>query len=414
MSLKGYTPKPASFDDVIFAFQNFLEFNDFDAIRVMLATIVANGMDTDPVWLFLVAPSSSAKSELVRSIELIEGTYMLSSLTPNTLISGALPKKDKETGKEYPDPSLLLRVPDGTIFLMKDFTTILNMRIENRLEILAQLREVYDGKISKEFGTGFSKEWSGKVGFISGVTYEIEEAILVNSKFGDRFLYYKMSTVDENKAFAKIDSVMGNEENLRYFIKEAVAGYFLSLKEQMRVKPLPKYVTNAIAQLCRLAVRMRGFVKRDAYGNHDIERVSPMESPMRVYKEVVALAMGLAALRGGEWSDDDYHIVAKICLDATPSWRTEVVKSLEATRDMWMATDDIGLSLKRPTKAIRLILEDLECFGVVLRTKGEEGFAHTWKLSPEACAMIAYLQEPSPQQVLIKTETQSYAESIPY
>ena len=88
-------------------------------IALLVDTVIANQMDMDPVWLFLVAPSSGGKSELITSINDIEVggqklVYPISDLTTNTFASGQK-KKGKET-------SLLHKMPPGALMTFKDFT----------------------------------------------------------------------------------------------------------------------------------------------------------------------------------------------------------------------------------------------------------------------------------------------------
>ena len=59
--------------DVHEAFAQWLELpppgpDRYEAIDVTLATPVANRMDGDPLWLFLVAPPSTGKTEMIRSL----------------------------------------------------------------------------------------------------------------------------------------------------------------------------------------------------------------------------------------------------------------------------------------------------------------------------------------------------------
>src|SRR4029450_429760 len=98
------------------------------------------------------------KTEIIRSSNDVPVIYPLSNLTAQTFASGF-----QVRGKEQ--PSLLTRL-DGRILTLKDFTTILTMHRDKRSEILAQLREIYDGAYRKEFGNGVVVDWAGKVGLI--------------------------------------------------------------------------------------------------------------------------------------------------------------------------------------------------------------------------------------------------------
>jgi hypothetical protein len=172
-------------DEVHDAFAEWLALPDpdhgghpFDTVDLALATVVANRLDGDPLWLFLVAPPSSGKTETLMSLVDTEDVYPLNNLTPATFISGYEQKGE--------DASLLPKV-DGKTIVMKDFTSILTMHRDARAEILSQLREIYDGAYSKDFGNGKHVEWRGKVGLLAGVTPVIDREYAFNAALGERF-----------------------------------------------------------------------------------------------------------------------------------------------------------------------------------------------------------------------------------
>ena len=149
------------FSDLQKEFEKTFLFKDTGVLRLMCATVIANQMDLDPVWLFLVASSSGGKSELISSLNDIEVEghnliFPISDLTSNTFASG-----QKRTGKET---SLLFKMPSGSIMTFKDFTSILSKNREARAEIVGQLREIYDKEYTKRTGTGDDIVWRGKLG----------------------------------------------------------------------------------------------------------------------------------------------------------------------------------------------------------------------------------------------------------
>ena len=75
-------------------FSKWLLMADPHLVEIVVATVVANRMGGDPLWMLLVAPPSSAKTELIRSLSLLSDVHLLSNLTPNTLLSGMKGKKD--------------------------------------------------------------------------------------------------------------------------------------------------------------------------------------------------------------------------------------------------------------------------------------------------------------------------------
>ena len=134
------------------AFGRWLELVDFEVVDVALATVQANRMEGDPLWVFLVAPPSGGKTEVIRALDDVPDVFGLSSLTPQTFASGF-----ERPGLET---SLLPKL-DGKTVTMKDFGTVLSMHRDKRGEIFAQLREVYDGSFTKQWGNGKAFRWDG-------------------------------------------------------------------------------------------------------------------------------------------------------------------------------------------------------------------------------------------------------------
>ena len=99
------------------AVSHWLYLEDDTFIDVGLATVVGHKFGGDPIWLFLIAPSGSAKTEFLRALT-TDRVHHLSALTPNTFVSGL-----NQPGKK--DPSLLPLL-DGKVLVIKDFTAVLS------------------------------------------------------------------------------------------------------------------------------------------------------------------------------------------------------------------------------------------------------------------------------------------------
>src|SRR3990167_5437867 len=121
------------------------------AVKFLVANMISHKLGMDPVWSVLVAPSGGGKSEFINMLSACRDVYPLSTLTSHTFISGM-----KKTGQ---DTSFLLKIKDKNkenngIITFKDMTSLLSENQEDRSAIMGQLREIYDGKYNKAFGTG--------------------------------------------------------------------------------------------------------------------------------------------------------------------------------------------------------------------------------------------------------------------
>src|SRR5438132_1662732 len=69
---------------------------DPSVVKLVCALIIANRLPSDPVWLFLLAPSGGGKTELMNGLLKCPDYYPLSQLTPNTFLSGYKTKEGKK------------------------------------------------------------------------------------------------------------------------------------------------------------------------------------------------------------------------------------------------------------------------------------------------------------------------------
>jgi hypothetical protein len=117
---------------VIEIFKRWLLLPDVTPLYAMLGTIAANLLPGDPVWLGLIAPASSAKTELLNSTSLPPYVAQLATLTPAGLLSGT-PKKQRAKDASG---GVLRQIDKFGILCLKDFGSVLSMRPDAKAEDL--------------------------------------------------------------------------------------------------------------------------------------------------------------------------------------------------------------------------------------------------------------------------------------
>lgn len=238
--------------------------------------------------MFFVAPSSGSKTEIISMISKLPFVYFLSDMTPQTLASGLKTKEEN-------DPSLLLKLKNNVV-VMKDFTTVLSMRYDDRAMIMSQLREVYDGKYSKAFGTGKKVEWEGRLTLIAGVTTIIDTYSAVFQVMGERFIMYRIPQSEDEHIATKALGNYGVETQMRQELHDAMNKYFSSLKiPHVRDIVLPEDILQALASLASFVVRARSSTIRDSY-KKEITYIPEPESPARFAKQIGTLIKALAVV----------------------------------------------------------------------------------------------------------------------
>ena len=287
-------PKPQSapraLNQVTAVFKRWLAIKNTIPLHAMLGSIAANLLPGDPIWLGLIAPSSNAKTELLNALARLPYVQSIEALTPAALLSGT-PRRQKEKGATG---GLLRQLGDFEIIVLKDFSTVLDMKIETRAEMMAALRRIFDGEYTRPLGTDGGKilKWSGKAGFLFAATPKYDLYHSVVGSLGDRFLLTRVEG-DNDEQFEKCFHHLGSAAKvMRDELADAVAGLFSGLPDPL---PEPDPMTAAeIAELRKvvmLAIYLRAGVERDRI-RRDIEAVYDPEGPAR-------LALTLARLFAG-------------------------------------------------------------------------------------------------------------------
>ena len=237
--------------DVKQVVRKHLLLDDYRIVDIILAVVIANLFKTDPLWMLIIGASSTAKTELLAALDGLPMMFFISDLTTNTLVSG---KKDA---------SLLPRLTNK-IICMKDFTTILSKRPDDLKIIMGHLREVYDGKLTKSYGTGDTINWTGHVGFIGACTPVYDRKHGVISQMGERFLLYRNTNKDDIKSGIQALSGFGSETTMRSELKEVFKTFLEQFKGfNLTIPKLSEDMQYQIVSLATLCGHGRCAVHRD-------------------------------------------------------------------------------------------------------------------------------------------------------
>lgn len=376
----------ATLADVVETFRRWLLMPDPGGLHFALAVVAGHWLGGDPVWGLLVASPAGSKTEIIRSLETVPGVYPLSDLTARTFASGL--QNDKR------DPSLLTRLSDQVLTL-KDFGTVLTMHREERQAILSQLREIFDGRFDKAWGTGKEMHWQGRLGFLAGVTPIIDLHHAVHQVLGERFVLYRMPQPDRQKMAQQALRGRGREGEMRGEMRSTVASFMASL-DYDHPPSLPIALETRLAALADLITRARSGVVRDRR-SRDLELAPDPEGPARLVKQLAGLTIGHAFIRGvTQVEEADYALACKVALDCLPQIRRKVFESL-STEKASLTTSKVAQSIKYPTTTTRRALEDFAALGVAEVEKGGAGHADSWRLSEEAKGLLERIAVPDTQ-----------------
>jgi hypothetical protein len=374
---------PRTLPEVVATFRAWLDLPDPGPLYVLLATVAANRMRGDPVWLLVVGAPGSGKTELLVPLAGLPDVYRMATLTESALLSGT-PAKDTAAGAKG---GKLREIGPFGILLFKDFTSVLSMHRDPRAAVLAALREISDGSWTRVLGVdgGRTLHWQGKVGFVGGVTPAIDSHHAVTAALGERFVLYRLQPVDEQAQARRALAHAGREGVMRAELAEAVAGLFAKVALPDQPSPLAPGDRDRLVDLATLAARCRSAVERDGY-RREIELIPQPEAPARLALVLLRLFTGLRLV--GVDDAEAWPLVAKVALDSMPALRRAVLTQLAGAAAP-QETRAVATAVGYPTPTARRALEDLTAHGVLARTSQGEGRADLWALSAWAAGLWA-------------------------
>jgi hypothetical protein len=369
-------------------FRKWLHLPDTGALDAVLGSVAANRIKGDPVWLLLVGPPGGGKSEILNAISDLEDAHPAGTLTEASLLSGTPKREHADTARG----GLLRNIGDFGIIVAKDFGSVLSMNRDARSQLLAALREVYDGSWTRHVGTdgGRTLAWKGKVGLVGGCTPTIDRHHAVMGAMGERFVLYRLPEVDPDIQARQALGHAGKETQMRMELSSAVQTLLENAGAQPR--PLDESEKTRLVGLATLVVRARSAVERDSY-SREIELVPGPEAPTRIIIVLDRMLAGLDAI--GVERADAWNVVTKCALDSVPALRLSV---LYALKDGQIDTNDIAGKVRHPSSTTRRALEDLTAHNLVEQERQGEGKAHLWSLSAFTIARMQGFPETSEQK----------------
>lgn len=391
-------------DEVLKTFRRWLHLPDPTPLLTLLATVAANRMPGDPVWLLLVGPPGSGKSELIESLRQLDDVHATATLTEAALLSGT-PKR--EHAKESVG-GLLRVIGDRGIILCKDFGSVLSMNRDARAGVLAALREIYDGNWTRHVGTdgGKTLSWVGHVGFVGGCPPIIDRHHAVMATLGERFLLLRFEQSSGYEQAQRALNHAGHEARMRPELTAVVAAFFKSLRLPAEPLKLSERDQDALVRLASLVSRCRSAVERDGF-SREVELYPGAESPTRLVVTLKRLHDGLAAI--GVPQSARWAIVQRVAMDSMPAIRR---RALEVVHRLSEAdTTTVAVELGYPTSTTRRALEDLAAYGVIDRIAGGSGKSDRWIVGKSIASTCEGLSEMSgdPSGTVPETSDRSIA-----
>lgn len=339
---------------------------DTDALDVVLAAVAAERLDGDPLWLLLISGSGNAKTETVQALDGIGATITSTISSPGALLS-ATSRKDVSADATG---GLLRKIGGRGVLVVKDVTSVLSMNRDMRAEVLAALREVYDGRWSRNVGTdgGRTLEWVGRIAVVGAVTTAWDSHHGVIASMGDRFVLVRMdSTQGRQEAGRRAIGNTGQEVRMRSDLAEAVAAVIAGMDYQ--TAPIDADVTDRLLAAADLVTLARTGVEYDYRG--DVISAHAPEMPTRFAKQLAQVYRGAIAL--GTDPTDAVRLAIRCARDSMPPLRLAIVDDVAANPAS--TTSEVRKRLGLPRATVDRQLQALHMLGVLTVAEEEREWA---------------------------------------
>jgi hypothetical protein len=346
---------------------------DIEAAKVLFSSVAAHRIaEHPPAWNMLIAPSGSMKTALLETLRDLPSLHCPDEFTQNTLISGKLDdripkqeatKKPKVSRGAMP-ASLLHRIGDEGILVIADFSTILGLDKNKLQTILSQLRRIYDGNFSREFGTSENLEdrsWQGRITLLAGVTPEFDKYHSVSAALGERFVRTRWPRAGGIEAAL---SAMRQKTDGALALRSVVHELLLPVLKVTTISAprIEEADLIRIANLGELVVRARTPTKRDRV-NRELEDMPDPEGNTRFPQQLAQIGRGWAALMESRVvTEDAMTLISRVAFDSIPPRRRDVLRALMDGKNAY--------SLDLASSVVERALEELEAVGLLNKPKG--------------------------------------------
>jgi hypothetical protein len=180
------------------------------------------------------------------------------------------------------------------------------------------MRRIYDGELRKEFGTGSSVAWKGRITFIAAVTEEIDRYYGFNQSLGERFIYFRWSRAGGQNHGDDAALVAMNQDRKAVEAEVQAAAQAL-LSDLPNCDPTGDEIfQRRIAALAEFVAHARTHIPRD--NQKHVELVPQPESATRLSQQLWQLAKGSALLdRRDTVNETDFAIAQRGAFDSIPA-----------------------------------------------------------------------------------------------
>jgi hypothetical protein len=336
--------------DVHTIIKKWLYISDDTLIDVILATYLTHTKFGTPVWIFIVDQSGETKTELLRPLSGLPGVILLSDVTVKGMSSGKSESNDLFTQ---------LKQKKDAVLLIYDVATLTSKRADEKNEIWAKFRDLFDGNLGKITGN-FSKDGHDfHVTMLGGATTNFRSQYIISNQLGTRELLYTPFQRSDYMQ-KKLDKAMENddyEEQMRKEIQETVHSFMKdrTLIPKIKISDDTNIFLNQQVQRLRL---LRATAEIDYYSSMVKGEIS-IETPTRAKKQLKRLIEGLRSLDRDYPKEKIYQIITRMVNSSGNQLRKEIMDQFEKNPAQELNISQISDIVRSNKKLVSIELEFL-------------------------------------------------------
>jgi hypothetical protein len=364
---------------VIAVYKKWFYLKNEMAIDLALAVAISRKEKMQPLWIIMIAASGSGKSELIRPFAdetQPSTTEIMSKITPNTFLSGVSKAKIPHT-----DFGETLE-GNPKLFLTYDFAQFVKLDSEQKGQIWAQLRDLYDGFLERKAFDTNKKIDNLKVNWLICSTPIVDSELLVHQELGTRELIFRFDPKEtEKKALMK--TIWENSEKLGEMRKELkqITRAFIEKRESegFRKIEISAETREELENLALMIATLRAATESDNYTG-ELTNFVYEEMPTRILLQLKDLFVSLKNLDEEYPTEKVLDILKKIALSSIHPIRLQIV--LELMKFEQLTTTELQKHLSIAWKTVLTQLYTAKQLGLVdflELDEGEEGQARAWK-----------------------------------
>lgn len=334
---------------------------DLQALEILTSNLYAHiHLNDPPAWIFLIGPSSSGKTRLgIDPYATAPRAFTISNITAAGFYS-------VDKSKKIPVPQGLLveaggfgATPGNAIWLFQDFTSCLTKDRHDFDAIMSALREIHDGRYSRDIGQIKRSPWRGKITCQVACTGAIDSYLASNRDFGERFLMLRLRTPQDTSTMLRKARIQNGKQDHIQSIAQGLMAKLLSTPptttDPIELDPSAESRIDALAWL---ASKISIVGKRNSA--HKLVEIGDEAFPARLIQSVQTIIRGHALLfNHASITDSEHSLAHRLVYDTIPTTRRKLLQALPIDKDSTRTFQELQTSTSIPPTTLRQELETL-------------------------------------------------------